>query len=339
MENRLTGMPNRTNLDATFYVWSQKDGTYKSWNGVTGTLQDGKIAPWQSVWVKANGESPVLSLSDSVRSSGGVFEKKVSNPQIRLRLSKGGSFSESVIFFDEQAKVGKDNLDAFKLQPLTNEFLSLGTSSDNDPTMDIQALPFGDSDLELNLDIYGNNLSGDHMLDWKTVSIPEDWHIILVDEKNESTYEITGADTLNFELLEYSKESVKSTQKQPASPIQILRKKKGETSRFKLLIKQSQTVTNEPESDLPLTFELQQNYPNPFNPSTTIAYGVPKTGKVTLEVFDILGRKVATLLNGENKTAGRYTLNFNASNLASGMYIYRLRAGNVVMIKKLTLIK
>ncbi|MFY0685451.1 MAG: T9SS type A sorting domain-containing protein, partial [Balneola sp.] len=80
-------------------------------------------------------------------------------------------------------------------------------------------------------------------------------------------------------------------------------------------------------------------YPNPFNPSTSIAFGLPASGNVTLEVFDLLGRKVATLLHNENRTAGRHTINFDASSLSSGMYIYRLKAGNSVVTKKLTLIK
>lgn len=95
----------------------------------------------------------------------------------------------------------------------------------------------------------------------------------------------------------------------------------------------------ENQTDFPTAVELQQNYPNPFNPSTTIAYGLPKSGKVTLEIFDILGRKVAALLNNEYKPAGRHTIQFNASHLASGLYIYRLRTGKDVIVRKLTLIK
>jgi len=96
---------------------------------------------------------------------------------------------------------------------------------------------------------------------------------------------------------------------------------------------------DEEDSDLPTVVELQQNYPNPFNPVTTINYSIPEQSRVRLEVFDVLGRKVATLLDGENKTAGRYSVRFDARNLASGMYIYRLQAGNKTITKKLTLIK
>ncbi|MEX0609570.1 MAG: T9SS type A sorting domain-containing protein [Balneolaceae bacterium] len=87
------------------------------------------------------------------------------------------------------------------------------------------------------------------------------------------------------------------------------------------------------------TYELFQNYPNPFNPSTVISYQLPVNSEVQLEIFDLMGRKVATLLDGEMKPAGKYDITFDARRLASGMYIYRLKAGNFRVIKKLTLIK
>lgn len=86
-------------------------------------------------------------------------------------------------------------------------------------------------------------------------------------------------------------------------------------------------------------FKLMQNYPNPFNPSTNIDYSIPVASTVTLEVFDMTGRKVAVLLDGEQKAMGNHQVTFDASSLPSGVYLYRLKAGNNVSIKKLMLIK
>ena len=86
------------------------------------------------------------------------------------------------------------------------------------------------------------------------------------------------------------------------------------------------------------SFALSQNYPNPFNPSTKINYTLPEKSNVSLKVFDMLGRQVANLVNATQE-AGNHTVNFNASKLASGMYIYTLRSGNNVMSKKLMLLK
>jgi tetratricopeptide (TPR) repeat protein len=90
--------------------------------------------------------------------------------------------------------------------------------------------------------------------------------------------------------------------------------------------------------DIPKEYGLSQNYPNPFNPSTTIRYQIPKSGIVTLKVYDILGKEVATLVN-ENKIKGSYEINFIASKFASGVYIYQLRANDYVASKKMIMIK
>jgi hypothetical protein len=85
-------------------------------------------------------------------------------------------------------------------------------------------------------------------------------------------------------------------------------------------------------------YKLAQNYPNPFNPATTISYTIPKSGLVSLKVFDIAGKEVATLVN-EVKNAGSYNFKFNAANLSSGVYFYRLQAGEFVETKKMFLLK
>ena len=85
-------------------------------------------------------------------------------------------------------------------------------------------------------------------------------------------------------------------------------------------------------------YDLFQNYPNPFNPSTTIRYQIPEDGMVRLKVYDILGREVKTLVNNF-KTKGRYEVTFDASSLASGLYIYEINSGSYKASKKMTLIK
>ncbi|MHB8335839.1 MAG: T9SS type A sorting domain-containing protein [Ignavibacteriaceae bacterium] len=98
------------------------------------------------------------------------------------------------------------------------------------------------------------------------------------------------------------------------------------------------TGVKEEQNNLPSNFTLEQNYPNPFNPTTTINYSVSKTSMVTIKVYDILGNEVASLMN-EERPAGRYSVNFNASKLASGVYFYRMQAGSFVETKKLILMK
>ena len=85
-------------------------------------------------------------------------------------------------------------------------------------------------------------------------------------------------------------------------------------------------------------YALEQNYPNPFNHTTTITYQLPNDGNVTLKVYDMLGQEIATLVNGY-KTSGRYSVNFNAGNLSSGVYIYQLRVNDFSSTRKLLLLK
>ncbi|GBD89469.1 hypothetical protein BMS3Abin04_00174 [bacterium BMS3Abin04] len=85
-------------------------------------------------------------------------------------------------------------------------------------------------------------------------------------------------------------------------------------------------------------YALNQNYPNPFNPTTTISYAIPKSGKVTLKVYDVLGKEVAELVNGY-KSKGRHSVRFNGNNLSSGIYFYKLTSGDFTAVKKLILMK
>ncbi len=97
-------------------------------------------------------------------------------------------------------------------------------------------------------------------------------------------------------------------------------------------------VSNEEEKSIADNFSLNQNYPNPFNPTTTISFKLGKTGLASLKVYDVLGREVATLVNGR-LAQGEHTFNFDASAFASGVYIYQLKSNGVVLTRKLTLIK
>ena len=90
--------------------------------------------------------------------------------------------------------------------------------------------------------------------------------------------------------------------------------------------------------EIPTDFSLSQNYPNPFNPTTKISYAIPEASKVKLQIFDILGREVATLVNNSQQ-AGSYTIDFNASQLTSGVYVYKLTSQNHSVSKKMLLIK
>ena len=89
---------------------------------------------------------------------------------------------------------------------------------------------------------------------------------------------------------------------------------------------------------VPNSFEVKQNYPNPFNPTTNIEFSIPKDANVSIKIYDILGKEVSTLVN-EQRSAGTYIINWNASNFSSGIYFYRVSAGECTETKKMFLVK
>jgi photosystem II stability/assembly factor-like uncharacterized protein len=113
----------------------------------------------------------------------------------------------------------------------------------------------------------------------------------------------------------------------------------GTHGRSMYMVDLSQVVNNvQNQSTIPESFKLYQNYPNPFNPTTKLSFIIGNSSFVTLKVYDVLGKEVATLVN-EEKSSGKYSVNFNANNLASGIYFYKLQAGNFTKTMKMILMK
>jgi hypothetical protein len=103
-------------------------------------------------------------------------------------------------------------------------------------------------------------------------------------------------------------------------------------------LEKPKTPTSVIDGTQPLTYRLEQNYPNPFNPTTKIEYSIPTQAQVEMKVYNLVGQEVATLIN-EVQKAGAHFVKFNATNLASGMYFYRISAGDFTSVKKMVLVK
>jgi hypothetical protein len=334
----------RSGLSNSVYVYDINSASWKSWNGTLGSLTDGEVGPFNAFFVQTTEVGPSLSIPESAKTDSAkrFLGKQISeiNPHyFSLEFKNDSGFANKAWFqFSEEGEFGIDASDAHQLNPLSSNYVTLASILNDTTHLDINSLPIITEPLEISLALQTSASGTAHHISKGDLNIPEGWEVSLYDSELDITTDL--AESYEFTMNAAKVKTVQDV-KSPPSLESVFKtaKQKRSGSRFTLTVSPSQAVSNEAVIDLPREVELGQNYPNPFNPSTTIAYGVPNTGKVTLEVFDILGRKVATLLNGENKTAGRYTLNFNASNLASGMYIYRLRAGNIVITKKLTLIK
>jgi len=139
---------------------------------------------------------------------------------------------------------------------------------------------------------------------------------------------VTGSDATKYELAKNLAEQVCNQQTIAANLVPV----------GNVLYKNSSGLQVNWNFDVPKDFSLLQNYPNPFNPTTSISFSIPQSEFVTLKIYDVIGKEVANLVN-EFKDAGNYKFNFDASKLSSGIYLYRLHAGNFTTSKKMMLIK
>jgi len=320
-------------------------GAFRAWNGSAGGLTDGLIAPFQGFWVQnaASGTSS-LSIPTSAKSTGGTFYKTAATPSLELLASMGSLYSSAYFSFTESASEAMDSRDAFKLTPMDlKNYLSMSTRVEGN-SIDINNLPLAlanqvripltvdafEADLEA---VSWKTMGGEVTLSWPQVSnIPAGWVVQLEDAETGAVVNLLEESTYTFTLVPtVAKVSYDAKNLGPKQVTAV------NSSRFSLVIGPMTTSVKE-LSELPNSIKLNQNYPNPFNPSTQISFELPQTMTVKLAVYDVMGREIATLVNGAAK-AGMNQVNWNASNVGSGMYYYRLVAGDVSITKKMTLVK
>ena len=337
----------RSNMDGVVYVWSDTagggSGSYLSWNGSTGTLSDGLIAPWQGFWVKANSSNPEILINDEARSSGATFYKEQEVPEIEFQVTDSSQGAKTIVTFLENARKKKDSLDAWQLKSLNQNYLALYTSLENGAGLDINALPLHLSRTHtVNLDIAGNSLNGEYELSWSVQKIPEGWNFMVKDRQTGKEILLNEIDSYKFSMNgteDHSNQRSEKVEDPGRMQPNVFSSDNFSMQRFKMIIApHGVALPLESVDEQPEELELKPNYPNPFNPKTVIRYGVPEQQHIQLSVYNVMGRKVQTLIHG-TKSAGRYKVNFNASNLASGVYLYQLIAGQKVLIRKMLLVK
>ncbi len=352
----------KTNVESTIYIWDPSanggDGEYLTWNGITGTLPNGGlIAPFQGFWVKANGASPELKVNKAAKTTGGSFlrkeklqdstevilsKEKTDHRVIQLQLAASSSTGRSKktnLTFSDEGRNGKDIYDAYRLLPLSNSHIEFHSILDNGTELAINNLPVDFNTrnfIPLHFAAYEDGLpvSGEFEIVWGDLrSVPEDWLITLID--NDTGEEINMLEELSYSFNHTTRAKIsRAVSSNPLKPSYSIRQKaKSMATRFTLKVS-----TEQIERDVPEEVFLAQNYPNPFNPTTTIPFGLNETSNVELVVYDILGRKIQTLVQS-SMNPGRYNIPFDASSLASGVYFYRLITDNKVLVKRLTLIK
>ncbi|MBO6794844.1 MAG: T9SS type A sorting domain-containing protein [Balneolaceae bacterium] len=333
----------KTNLSETIYIWSDSASTWLTWNGVTGSKpNDGVLDGGQAFFVQASGGTGTLYTQETVQTDNNSFYLKSKSDQpfvsIRLDADAENLSSSAFITFTEQGLTTRDPLDGLALNPFSEDFLQLGfeevTSND---VLSIQSLPLiSGQRFTLPLSLTGRNVSDNATFTLSEMqNVQADWSFYLLDVESGKQIEISPNSPVDL-TVDTFKQPVNSF----ASGNMVTNLKgKGITSRYHLIIETGTVSSENPTDDTPKNFELNQNYPNPFNPSTVIGYAIPEQTSVSITVYDMLGRVVATLINNKTHEAGEYEVQFDAAGLSSGAYIYQLTAGNMVLTKKLMLIK
>ena len=330
----------KTNLTNVAYVWDPNaggSGEWETWNGTTGDLTGGLIAPFQGFFIQtASSGTPDITITEASKSSNGSFlGKAVEEPQkIRFEV-EGNGFSNSAFlqFGINGSPTEKVIGDAEELTSLSSSFAQLSFAK-ADGLFDIANIGNPTEEVTIPLD-FTSSTGGFFTLSATDFDVSSNYDLSFHDYK-------TGESLLIDESFRYSFE----TQRLKPQEVPVLtsltawaiKAKSSESNRFGITLTPSTSVSIDDEIDAPTEFTLGQNYPNPFNPTTNINYSVGEAGPVNITVYNVMGQKVAELLN-TTKNAGSYQITWNATGVASGIYYYRLTAPGQVLTRQMTLIK
>ncbi|MCH8568938.1 MAG: T9SS type A sorting domain-containing protein [Balneolales bacterium] len=342
-----------TPLNTIGYVWNPNEAQNGSYVLTSSGDLSNTLPAWQGAFINLD-EATEVVIPRSARTTGGSFlqgepnnEPELSG-QIEFMLESLDDAGEvvtrdraAILAFHKQATTGWDSWDAEKLTPLSHTYATAAFLGERngEPVLKAQySLPYEvKGTYEIPVDIQLQNTGGNFRLSWPVVSnLPAEAKITLLDTQTGQSYDLGYEDYVDFTLQASGRDAAVRSMVFQRPDIKPMGLKSG-GQRFVIIVNSMATST-EPAQDLPDVFGLFQNYPNPFNPATKIQYQLPQASDVRLEVFNLQGQLVAVLADGR-QNAGVHTVTFDASRLASGIYIYRLRAGSFTQSQKMTLIK
>lgn len=310
-------------------------GNWISYNITTasGDIPNGTIAPGQGFVVQNTtgvADRSVVFTEESkllIGDESTFFGKQSSRPDhARMEVLGDGVYNSAWVVFSDDASFELMLDDAVQFMPFESEFAVLSTMKEG-RMLDISNFPYVSDGTDIPLTVETTSTST-LTLRLTDLQYSESGPLYLYDN-------VTGESVELHEGMEYEFTPSGSPAKALSSCYSTPQKAES-SGDIRFLITGS--LPNEQSSVFPDEFSLSQNYPNPFNPTTQITYELPVQSDVTLSVYDITGQQVALLVS-ERVEAGSHTVTFDGSDLSSGIYIYRLRAGSTVLTRKLTLIK
>jgi len=331
----------KTNVDGSIYVWDPSASSYKTWNGTAGTLGDGIIAPFQGFWVKANAAVPSLIVNYSAKTQGNSFIGKAAEPAPNFYISAGtGDFKEKIFFmFSEEGRLGKDPYDTYWLTPPIQSYLEFNAVREGGDRMVVQNLPleFGiplEIPIRLNLILNDNQSAADFEINWGDLSsLPEGWTLSLMNNTTGESIDLLREAGASLSKIGDQKSVLGKTDNSQIFMPSTRAKFTG-NSDYTLIIDPGYSFP-----DIPREFSLDQNYPNPFNAQTNFSFLLPIESRVSFYIYDLLGRKIDTLVDGRIMPAGRHKINWNAHELPTGVYFSQMILRNKVYTRKFMVVK
>jgi hypothetical protein len=331
----------------TAYVWDDASSAYKSWNGGSGSLTDGLIAPLQGFLFLASGGtgSITIDVADKSSSSGTFYRilDEGSIGSITFNIVSGDYMDQTFVSFMNNGESGLDIADGYKLMPLSAIARVVGLSYAEDTGLDIHNLPFEyDGIISLPLDVLllamdGYNCmteAGDATLSWDLDQLPNHIELSLTDLITGIEIDLSAQDEYSFTTE--PKGSFSAVPDGPIGPYPLV----GEP-RFTLHVTYD-ALGNNQQGTLPIDFALHPIYPNPFNPSTTIRFDIPNSLEImqptSLLVYDVSGRYLLTLLDQPMKP-GYHEITWNPNGFSSGVYLVKLKTGTQTSTQKVTYVK
>ncbi len=321
--------------------WDNASGSYVTKNRTTSFI----VSPWQGFWVESADKATQVTFPTSGKTTSATtatYFQKVSekNGDINFELSSETTLDKAIrMSFRENANVGWDVDDASKFIPLLNSYATLGFVDEGGRVQSVLSLPYNlKGELEIGMQESMVGTSGEFTLSWKGIeTLPEGMNLEFHDYTTGKTVNMMQASSYTFEASETAEANQSILAISDSPTVKAQKRKSLDGLRFSVTVSPKMGVSIEPSS-IPERFALEQNYPNPFNPTTRIQYSVAESGPVLLTIYNVMGQQVATLIDGA-KSAGTYRISWDAGQMASGIYYYRLQAGNQILTRQMTLIK
>ena len=338
----------KNNVEGTVYVYNNaKSGGagYINWNGSSGDLTNGLIAPFQGFWVQAtsSGSGSIQVQTADKATSAGTFYRMLDTDEegsMYFEFSTSGGGYDKVWFsFNSDGDKDKDTRDAYKLMPLmaSNRLVSMSYADEH--SLDINNLPFSnETDINAALDVLYLNLeesyytssSSEVTATWDISQLPDHIDMVLIDQVTGDIIHLDHMSSYSFTTEEEAGFSAVYDNAVASYPV-------SESPRFIVQLSYG-ALDSDSKGDLPKTYSLSPVYPNPFNPSATVQFDISEWSRVKLDVYDIKGALVESLLD-RKLTPGRHRYSWRPSSISAGVYFLRLTTPDEVFTQKVTYVK